>query len=136
VGYRYEDLIVWQKAKAFASEIYRATEPFPKSEVYGLTSQLRRAAVSVASNIAEGQGRLTKGEFCHFLGQARGSLLEVETQLSISLDLHFLTEDEFHDLQHRSFAVRRLLNGLIESMRVRVPIAGNTKLETGNWKLK
>jgi four helix bundle protein len=136
VGYRYEDLIVWQKAKAFASEIYRATEPFPKSEVYGLTSQLRRAAVSVASNIAEGQGRLTKGEFCHFLGQARGSLLEVETQLSISLDLHFLTEDEFHDLQHRSFEVGRLLNGLIESMRMRVPIAGNTKLETGNWKLK
>jgi four helix bundle protein len=136
VGYRYEDLIVWQKAKAFASEIYRATEPFPKSEVYGLTSQLRRAAVSVASNIAEGQGRLTKGEFCHFLEQARGSLLEVETQLSISLDLHFLTEDEFHDLQHRSFEVRRLLNGLIESMRVRVPIAGNTKLETKNWKLK
>jgi four helix bundle protein len=89
VGYRYEDLIAWQKAKAFASEIYRATEPFPKSDIYGLTSQLRRAAVSVASNIAEGQGRLTKGEFCHFLGQARGSLLEVETQISISLDLHF-----------------------------------------------
>ena len=89
MGYKYEDLIVWQKAKTFASEIYRATEPFPKNETYGLTSQLRRAAVSVASNIAEGQGRLTKGEFCHFLGQARGSLLEVETQLSISLDLHF-----------------------------------------------
>jgi four helix bundle protein len=132
VSYRYEDLIVWQKAKAFASEIYRATEPFPKTEIYGLTSQLRRAAVSVASNIAEGQGRLTKGEFCHFLGQARGSLLEVETQLSISLDLHFLKEDEFHDLQHRSYEVRRLLNGLIESMRARVAVTGNTKLETRN----
>jgi len=132
VGYRYEDLIVWQKAKAFASEIYRATEPFPKTEIYGLTSQLRRAAVSVASNIAEGQGRLTKGEFCHFLGQARGSLLEVETQLSISLDLHLLKKDEFHDLQHKSYEVRRLLNGLIESMRVRVPVTGNKKLETRN----
>jgi four helix bundle protein len=132
VSYRYEDLIVWQKAKAFAPEIYRATEPFPKTEIYGLTSQLRRAAVSVASNIAEGQGRLTKGEFCHFLGQARGSLLEVETQLSISLDLHFLKEDEFHDLQHRSYEVRRLLNGLIESMRARVAVTGNTKLETRN----
>jgi four helix bundle protein len=132
VSYRYQDLIVWQKAKAFASEIYRVTEPFPKTEIYGLTSQLRRAAVSVASNIAEGQGRLTKGEFCHFLGQARGSLLEVETQLSISLDLHFLEEDEFHNLQHRSFEVRRLLNGLIESMRAQVPVTGNTKLETRN----
>jgi four helix bundle protein len=132
VSYRYQDLIVWQKAKAFASEIYRVTEPFPKTEIYGLTSQLRRAAVSVASNIAEGQGRLTKGEFCHFLGQARGSLLEVETQLSISLDLHFLEEDEFHNLQHRSFEVRRLLNGLIESMRAQVLVTGNRKLETRN----
>ena len=132
MSYRYQDLIVWQKAKAFASEIYRVTEPFPKTEIYGLTSQLRRAAVSVASNIAEGQGRLTKGEFCHFLGQARGSLLEVETQLSISLDLHLLSEDEFDDLRQRSSEVRRLLNGLIESMRVRAAVPGNTKLETRN----
>jgi len=132
VSYRYQDLMVWQKAKAFASEIYRATEPFPKTEIHGLTSQLRRAAVSVASNIAEGQGRLTKREFCHFFGQARGSLLELEAQLSISLDLHFLEEDKFHDLQQRSFEVRRLLNGLIESMRVRVPVTGNTKFETRN----
>lgn len=132
MGYRYEDLIVWQKAKAFASEIYRATEPFPKSEIYGLTSQLRRAAVSVASNIAEGQGKLTRGEFCHFLGQARGSLLEVETQLSISLDLHFLKEDQFRDLKHRSHEVRRLLNGLIGSMHAPLPVTGNLKLETRN----
>jgi four helix bundle protein len=132
VGYRYEDLIVWQKAKAFTSEIYRATEPFAKTEIYGLTSQLRRAAVSVASNIAEGQGRLTKGEFWHLLGQARGLLLEVKTQLSISLDLQLLKKDEFHDLQHKSYEVRTLLNGLIESMRVRVPVTGNKKLETRN----
>lgn len=132
MGYRYQDLIAWQKAKTFASEIYRATEVFPKSEIYGLTSQLRRAAVSVAANIAEGQGRLTKGEFRHFLGQARGSLLEVETQLSISLDLHLLSEDEFDDLRQRSSEVRRLLNGLIESMRVRAAVPGNMKLETRN----
>lgn len=132
MGYRYQDLIAWQKAKTFASEIYRATEVFPKSEIYGLTSQLRRAEVSVASNIAEGQGRLTKGEFRHFLGQARGSLLEVETQLSISLDLHLLSEDEFDDLRQRSSEVRRRLNGLIESMRVRAAVPGNMKLETRN----
>ena len=75
--------------QSFCGESISATDAFPKSEVYGLTSQLRRAAVSIASNIAEGQGRLTKGEFCHFLGQARGSLLEFETQLSIAVDLGF-----------------------------------------------
>ena len=107
MSYRYQDLIVWQKAKAFASEICRATEPFPKTEIYGLTSQLRRGAVSVASNIAEGQGRLTRGEFCHFLGQAGGSLLELETQLAISLDLHFLKEDEFQDLPDQLDACAR-----------------------------
>ena len=129
MSHRYQDLIAWQKAKAFATEIYRVTEPFPKAEIYGLTSQLRRAAVSVASNIAEGQSRLTKGEFCHFLGQARGSLLEVETQLSIASDLHLLDETEFNGLQQRSSEVCRLLNGLIESMRVR-SAAVPSKLET------
>jgi four helix bundle protein len=119
LSHKYRDLIVWQKARAFASEVYRATEEFPKAEIYGLTSQLRRAAVSVPSNIAEGQGRLTRGEFCHFLGQARGSLLEVETQLSIALDLHFLDDAEFRKLEELSSEVQRLLNGLIESMRLR-----------------
>jgi four helix bundle protein len=119
VSYKYKDLIVWQKARAFVTEIYRATESFPKAEIYGLTSQLRRASVSVASNIAEGQGRLTKGEFCHFLGQARGSLLEVETQLSIALDLHFIEDGEFRRLEKLSSEVQRLLNGLIGSVRQR-----------------
>jgi four helix bundle protein len=119
LSHKYKDLIVWQKAKAFATEIYHATEPFPKAEIYGLTSQLRRAAVSVVSNIAEGQGRLTKGEFCHFLGQARGSLLEVETQLSIAFDLHFIEDKEFRKMEGLSSEVQRLLNGLIESMQPR-----------------
>jgi four helix bundle protein len=118
LSHRYQDLIVWQKARAFATEIYRVTEQFPKTEGYGLTSQLRRAAVSVASKIAEGQGRLTIGEFRQFLGQARGSLLELETQLAISVDLHFLSETEFGSLQGKSSEVRRLLNGLIESLRL------------------
>jgi four helix bundle protein len=119
LSYRHQDLIVWQKARAFATEIYRATEDFPKTEIYGLTSQLRRAAVSIASNIAEGQGRMTVGEFRHFLEQARGSLLELETQLAIAVDLHFLTSAEFESLEGRSSEVRRLLNGLIESLRLR-----------------
>lgn len=132
MSYKYQDLIAWQKAKALAVEIYRATENFPKIEMYGLTSQLRRAAVSVSSNIAEGQGRLTKGEFCHFLGQARGSLLELETQLAISVDLCFLQEADFKQLQAHSAEVCRILNGLIDSVRRAGP---RLKLETRNSKL-
>ena len=103
--------------EGISSRVYRATARFPKRETYGLTSQLRRAAVSVASNIAEGQGRLTKGEFRHFLGQARGSLLELETQLEIACDLQFMPHGGWEELQERCSQVRRLLNGLIESLR-------------------
>ena len=113
----YRELLVWQKAKALAAQIYRATEPFPKPETYGLTSQIRRAAVSVPSNIAEGQGRLTSGEFCHFLGQARGSLLELDTQLAIALDLTYLRPDQNEFLDHEIYQVLGLLNRLIESLR-------------------
>jgi len=91
VARTYREILVWQKAKALAAvHLYHSTERFPKTETYGLTSQMRRAAVSVVSNIAEGQGRLTSGEFQHFLGQARGSLLELDTQLAIALDLAYL----------------------------------------------
>jgi four helix bundle protein len=117
MSHSYRDLIVWQRAKALAGEIYRATENFPKHEIYGLTSQLRRAAVSVASNIAEGQGHRTKGEFQHFLGQSRGSLLELETQPAIALDLSYLSSDEIAGLERKTVEVRRLLSGLIDSRR-------------------
>ncbi len=112
----YRDLLVWQKAKALAVQIYRAKEQFPKAETYGLTSQIRRAVVSVPSNIAEGQGRLTCGEFLHFLGQARGSLLELDTQLAIALDLCYLKQDQY-DLDRDTYQVLGLLNRLIESLR-------------------
>jgi len=113
----YRELLVWQKAKALAVQVYQATEQFPKAETYGLTSQVRRAAVSVASNIAEGQGRLTSGEFLHFLGQARGSLLELDTQLAIALDLNYLKADKYEVLDHETYQVLGLLNRLIESLR-------------------
>jgi four helix bundle protein len=113
----YRELLVWQKAKALAVQVYQATEQFPKAETYGLTSQIRRAAVSVASNIAEGQGRLTSGEFLHFLGQARGSLLELDTQLAIALDLNYLKADKYELLDHETYQVLGLLNRLIESLR-------------------
>jgi four helix bundle protein len=117
VARSYRELLVWQKAKALAVEIYRATEQFPRTETYGLTSQIRRAAVSVASNIAEGQGRLTLGEFLHFLGQARGSLLELETQLAIAVDLNYLKADVHGKMDHEAYQVLGLLNRLIESLR-------------------
>jgi len=117
VARTYRELLVWQKAKALAAQIYRATKQFPKPETYGLTSQIRRAAVSVPSNIAEGQGRLTSGEFRHFLGQARGSLLELDTQLAIAMDLNYLQPDRYKILDQDTYQVLGLLNRLIDSLR-------------------
>ena len=111
----YRDLVVWQKALQFVTEIYQVTGSFPDNERFGLVSQLRRAAVSIPSNIAEGQGRLTEGEFRQFLGHARGSLLEVETQLLIAHELGFLSSVRFSAIEERSKEVGRLLNGLIGS---------------------
>jgi len=117
VARTYRELLVWQKAKALALHVYQSTEEFPRNETYGLTSQLRRAAVSVSSNIAEGQGRLTAGEFSHFLGLARGSLLELETQLDIALDLAYLDPKQQQTLAQEIYQVLGLLNRLIESLR-------------------
>lgn len=110
----FRDLVVWQKAIAFVTEVYRVTQTFPKEEMYGLTSQIRRAAVSVPSNIAEGQGRLTRGEFRQFLGHAKGSLAELETQLVISQNLGYVKEAQ--PLLDRLHEVARMLNGLLNSL--------------------
>lgn len=116
MSHSFRDLIAWQKAKRLAVQVYGRTEGFPKSETYGLTSQIRRAAVSVVSNIAEGQGRLTPGEFQHFLGNSRGSLLELETQLEIAFDLKLLDGSEYESLMQGCYQVLGLLNRLIESL--------------------
>jgi four helix bundle protein len=113
--HNFKDLVVWQRAIDLVAEIYLATKEFPKDELYGLTSQVRRAAVSVPSNIAEGQGRLTRGEFRQFLGQAKGSLAEVETQLIIAHRLGYLPSPDCL-LEHLN-EVGRLLNGLINSLK-------------------
>ncbi len=112
----YRQLLAWQKARSLATEIYRETESFPSSELYGLRSQLRRAAVSVASNIAEGQGRTTTGEFVQFLGHARGSLLEIDTQLAIAFDLKYLTQPEYDRLEKATYEVLGLVNRLISAI--------------------
>lgn len=115
-----QELIGWKKSRALVAEIYRHTQSFPKHEIYGLTSQLRRAAVSIPSNIAEGQGRLTRGEFKQFLGHARGSTFEVETQLLIAEDLGYLDRQSTECLLRQVQEVGRILSGLLASLdRVR-----------------
>jgi len=114
VAQHYRDLLVWQKAIELVTDIYRVTRGFPKDELYGLTSQIRRAAVSIPSNIAEGQGRLTRGEFRQFLGQARGSYAELETQLIIARNLGYLSQPG--NLIEQLAEVGRLLNGLLSSL--------------------
>ncbi len=116
----YRDLIVWQKAMALARQAYMLTASLPKSEAYGLLSQVRRAAVSIPSNIAEGHGRLTDLQFRHFLGNARGSLNELQTQVELAADLGHLDQQSARALMDQGSEVARLLNGLIGSLRQRV----------------
>ncbi|QFZ53824.1 four helix bundle protein [Oceanihabitans sp. IOP_32] len=92
--HRFEDLKIWQKAMDITENCYKATDNFPKEEKYGLTSQLRRSAVSISSNIAEGAGRNTNGEFKQFLGIANGSSYELLTQLYLSKRLNLITEEK------------------------------------------
>jgi four helix bundle protein len=116
MGRSYKDLVAWQKAMDLVTAIYRSTTNFPTEERFGLTSQLRRAAVSIPSNIAEGQGRLSEKEFRYFLGQARGSLMEVETQLQIAENLGYLEKEHTKKLFNDCAEVGRILNGLLASI--------------------
>ena len=113
----YKDLIAWQRAMDFVADIYATTNCFPDSERFGLASQLRRSAVSIPSNIAEGQGRISKGEFKQFLGNARGSLLELETQLLIAKKLGYIVDGKCTTLLSQSAELGRILNGLINALR-------------------
>jgi four helix bundle protein len=115
----YRDLIVWQKAMDLVVEVYKATESLPSDERFGLTNQLRRAAVSIPSNIAEGFGRGSQNEFQRFLSIARGSLFEVETQVQIAYRLSFLSEHEQIVLMRRADEVGRILRGLSKSVDAR-----------------
>ena len=100
-----------------AVEIYRLTAVFPKEERYGLTSQMRRAAVSVPSNIAEGKGRLSDKELIRFLCNSRGSLFEIETQLAIGEQLGYSTTEECNAIRRETARVGQMLNGLMRSVR-------------------
>ncbi len=115
----YRDLIAWQQSIELVTVIYRATRRSPEDERFGLTSQLRRSAVSIPSNIAEGQGRCSTGEFRQFLGHARGSLLELETQISIAQNLGYFSHEQSKILVDRAAEIGRILNGLINSLKNR-----------------
>lgn len=116
----YRDLIAWQKAMAFVTGVYRATGQFPRDEIYGLTSQLRRAAVSVPSNVAEGHGRQSTREFLNFLSIAYGSLNETQTQLMIAKELGYLRESDCNVLLEQSYELARLINGLSRSLTAKL----------------
>jgi len=108
----YRDLVVWQKGIAIAREIYLLTKQLPADEKFGLVSQMRRAAVSVPSNIAEGQARHTTGEFVQFISHAEGSVAELDTQLTLCQDLGLLTQKESTAAANLLEELRRMLNGL------------------------
>ncbi len=113
----YQDLVAWQKAMDLVTEIYRLSQKFPKEELFGLASQIRRAAVSIPSNIAEGRGKASKGEVQQFLGHAKGSLFEVETQILIARNLNYLNESEANRILEQTAEVGKVLNGLIASFK-------------------
>ncbi|MEI7843773.1 MAG: four helix bundle protein [Gallionellaceae bacterium] len=113
---KYNELIVWQKAMDLVTEIYTVSTTFPNDERYGLTSQIRRAAVSIPSNISEGHGRKSTGAYLNHLSIAHGSLMEVETQLQISARLKFIGEAALSDLVSKTNEIGKMLNGLIRSL--------------------
>jgi len=113
----YRELIAWQKAMKLAKAAYRISNELPRKEAYGLISQVQRAAVSVPCNIAEGHGRLTDLQFRHFLGNARGSLCELQTQVELAFDLDYISTETLREFMDKASEVARLINGLIASLR-------------------
>jgi len=113
----FKDLRVWREAMKFAVDVYKATAQFPRHELYGLSQQLRRAAVSVPSNIAEGKGHRSDREFGNFLLHARGSLLEAQTQIMIAQELEYIQSHDGANLLESSDAIGRSLNSLINFLR-------------------
>lgn len=112
----YKELDVWKKAINLVTDIYKTTDDFPKSEIYGIISQIRRSAVSIPSNIAEGFNRKHKQEYVQFIRVAFGSGAELETQLMISRNLNFISEKDFNRITDNLTEIMKMLNGLISSL--------------------
>ncbi len=117
MNFAFENLDVWHRAMELVEAVYKATQGFPSSEQFGLTAQLRRAAVSVPANIAEGKGRYHKKEFIHFLYNARGSLYETVTLLQLAVKLQYLQEQQRQPLLQLAKMVMSQLSGLINSLK-------------------
>ena len=116
----FRDVLAWQKGMELLTKIYLVTESFPSREVYGLTQQIRRAALSVPSNIAEGKGRQTKKDYVQFLYRARGSLYEVVTQLDASKNLNFIEDTPYTEACAMAAEAGKVLNGLINNVRKQI----------------
>ena len=112
----HRDLIAWQKAMSLVEDVYELTKRFPRDEIYALTQQTRKAAVSVPANIAEGQGRRLAREFHQFLGNARGSLMELDTHLELALRVGYLDSNQHLQIRAKLDEVGRILNGLMRSI--------------------
>jgi four helix bundle protein len=115
----YKELDVWKKSVALTTELYKLTSQFPDTERYGIVSQVRRAATSIPANIAEGWGRGSRREYIQFLTIARGSLMELETHLIVSCNLHFLTSDELTLVSKALKDIEKMLNRLINVLKTR-----------------
>ena len=113
----FEDLPVWKDARKFTNKIYNLTNKFPKEELYGLTSQIRRATVSIMSNIAEGFDRRSDKELSNFLSMARGSSSEVQNDLYIAIDLEYISQDEFNQLYQEAKKIAKQINGLMTYLK-------------------
>lgn len=113
----YKDLIVWKKAIQLVLEIYKLTALFPREEIYGVSSQLKRASVSIASNIAEGSIRGSKKDFSHFLRMASGSVAELETQIEICKNLPFGKKLEYNEIDGLAVEINKMLHGLIAKLK-------------------
>jgi four helix bundle protein len=116
----FRDLQVWQRAMQLSVAVYRLTREFPREEIYGLTSQIRRSAVSVPSNIAEGQGRLSPGEFRQFLSNARGSNCELQTQLDIARTLEIGNSTLIDEAMCLSHEVGKMIYSLVDSLKAQM----------------
>src|SRR5262245_58422264 len=113
----YKDLVVWQKGMQLAKQVYQLTQSFPSEEKFGLVSQMRRAAISVPSNVAEGQARNTTGEFVQFVSHAEGSLAELDTQIRLSIELGFCRELAVKSIQELIIEEQKMLKSLRRSLK-------------------
>lgn len=117
--YSFTQLLVWKKAHMLVLELYKVTKIFPKEEKYGLVDQLRRAAISITSNIAEGFSKRTSKDKNHFYGISLGSLAEVQSQLLIARDLAYLSEGKFQTIAHQTVEIHKMMNGLMKSSKTK-----------------